>query len=194
MIKAIIFDCFGVLTSEGWLPFKKKHFGHDHKLEQEATDLSKQLNSGRLSNREFVDQAAALAGVAPEDARRAIERNAANEELFDYIEQELSGRYKLAILSNAGGNLLRELFTARQLAPFDKAALSFETGYVKPDRRAYEHVAAMLGVEPEECVFIDDQQRHCSGARDAGMQAILYQDFEQFKKELEPLLSGNPKD
>ncbi|HSH17988.1 MAG TPA: HAD-IA family hydrolase [Candidatus Saccharimonadales bacterium] len=190
MIKAIIFDCFGVLTSDGWLPFKKQHFGNDRELESQATDLSKQLNSGYLSAGDFMQQIAALAGVSPEQARRAIERNAANEELFDYISSSLKGRYKLAILSNAGANQLRQLFTPEQIDLFDHAALSYETGYVKPDGRAYQHVSDLLGVQPEECIFVDDQQRHCTGACEAGMQAVCYQDFEQARAELEAALSA----
>lgn len=193
MIKAIIFDCFGVLTSDGWLPFKRKYFGHDPNLEQQATDLSQQLNSGYLSHGDFLQSVAELSGLPVAKARHSIERNAANEELFSYIEQHLRGQYKLAILSNAGGNQLRQLFTAEQLTPFDNAALSFETGYVKPDTRAYEHVASMLDVSPEECVFIDDQERHCTGAKEVGMRAICYQDFDQTKRELEQVLSGNSK-
>lgn len=190
MVRAIIFDCFGVLTTEGWLPFKQKHFGHDRELEEQATDLSRRLNSGQLSYGGFIEEAAALADVPAGEVRNAIDRNVPNEELFGYINSRLKETYKLAILSNAGGNKLRQLFTAEQLAAFDDAALSFETGYIKPDRRAYEHVAEMLDVSPKACVFIDDQERHCSGAKDAGMHAICYQNFAQMKQELEPLLAG----
>lgn len=189
MILAIIFDCFGVLTTEGWLPFKQKYFGHDPQLLQQATDLSKRLNSGNLSYGEFLDSVADLASVPTADARSALERNVANEELFAYIHTRLQGRYKLSILSNAGGKTLRELFTSEQLQPFEEAELSFETGYVKPDPRAYENAASNLGVAPQQCVFIDDQERHCTAARDLGMKAICYQDFEQFKRELEPMLT-----
>jgi HAD superfamily hydrolase (TIGR01509 family) len=184
VIHAIIFDCFGVLCSEGWIPFKRKHFGHDRELEQQATDLSKQLNAGLLSNDGFVQRIAELAAVPKSEALTAVQHNVPDEELFSYIQTNLKWKYKLGILSNAGGNRLQELFTPEQMALFDEAALSFETGYVKPDARAYEQVAATLGVRTEECVFVDDQERHCDGARAANMHAIRYDNFEQFKSEL----------
>src|SRR5690348_2888052 len=62
MIKAIVFDCFGVLTSDGWLPFKKKYFGHDSALTEEATSLNKQVDAGLISYDDFVPAVAKLAG------------------------------------------------------------------------------------------------------------------------------------
>lgn len=178
-----------MLCTEGWLPFKRKHFGHDPELERQANDLSGQLNAGFLTNDDFVQKIAGLAGVPVSEAIWAVHHNIADEELFAYIRQHLKGRYKLGILSNAGGNRLRELFSPGQLEMFDEASLSFETGYVKPDPRAYERIAASLGVSVEECVFVDDQERHCTAARGAGMQAVQYRDFEQFRSELRPLLA-----
>jgi HAD superfamily hydrolase (TIGR01509 family) len=75
---------------------------------------------------------------------------------------------------------------------FDVVVVSGEVGFAKPDREIYHHTADLLEVEPAECVFIDDRQAYVSGAEQAGMQAILYQDFEQMKTELEKILA-NPK-
>lgn len=188
MVKAIIFDCFGVLTSDGWLPFKRKYFGHDKNLENQATDLNKQVDSGHADYNEFLEKVAELAHVPAKEARRAIEDNVADEELFAYIRKELKPRYKLGLLSNAGDNWLDELFSPEQVALFDAAALSYETGVVKPGKQAYAVIAERLGVQPEECVFIDDQERYCTAAREFGMQAVWYRGFEQMKQDLEPLL------
>lgn len=193
MVQAIIFDCFGVLTSDGWIPFKKRHFGHDPTLERQATDLNKQANAGFIDTTAFISGIAELAGVSTAEVRRALESNVADTELFEYIGSRLKPSYKLGMLSNAGGNMLNDLFTLEQIALFDEIALSYETGHVKPEVRAYEQLAERLGVAPADCIFVDDQQRHCSGAQEAGMRAIVYRDFEQFKAELEPLLSGNPE-
>lgn len=188
VIKAVIFDCFGVLATEGWLPFKRRHFSHDPGLEQEATDLSKQLNAGRIGYDEFIGQVANLARVSYHLVARQITGNKANTELFEYIEQSLKPRYKIGLLSNAGSNKLHEMFSERQIALFDEIALSYETGAVKPDRRAYEAIVEKLGIDAGQAVFVDDQIRHCTGAREAGLLAVEYKDFPQMKRELEELL------
>jgi FMN phosphatase YigB (HAD superfamily) len=189
MIRAIIFDCFGVLTTDGWLPFKRKHFGHDPKLEAEATDLNKQVDAGLASYDDFLRSIAELAQVPDEEARRAVEDNVSDTALFDLIAHELRPHYKLGLLSNAGANWLDQLFTPDQVGLFDAVALSYQTGFVKPDPRAYQTIADRLGVEPDECIFIDDQERYCTAAREQGMQAIVYRSLEQLQAELSPLLS-----
>ncbi len=194
MIKAIIFDCFGVLTSDGWLPFKRRHFGHDARLRAQATDLNKQVDAGLSDYDDFIVGIAELAGMTSEQARADIENNVFNAELFAHIEHSLKPKFKIGLLSNAGANWLDELFGHEQAQLFDVVNLSCDTGYVKPDERAYLTVAQALGVAPEECVFIDDQERYCIGARDVGMQAIVYHDFEQCRGELERLLTSTPPD
>ena len=187
MIKAIIFDCFGVLTTEAWLPFKAKYFGHDPELMDEVDDISMQANMGLISREEAMQGTSKLAGLTPAEAFNAIDRNVPNEELFDYI-RELKADYKLGILSNISDNRLHQIFEPDQLALFDTIILSFKEGFIKPQPEAFKAAAEQLGIETSECVLIDDQERNISGAKSTGMKAILYKDVEQLKRELEPLL------
>jgi putative hydrolase of the HAD superfamily len=193
MVKAIIFDCFGVLATEGWLQFKEQQFGHDKALNDEVSELNRQSNAGLISHEEFVAEVAKLANLSVKDIHAAIEVNVPNRQLFDYIRGSLKPKYKIGMLSNAASNWLSKLFSQDQIALFDVINLSYEAGITKPDPRSYEQTADALGVEPMECVFIDDQERHCTGATDAGMKAILYKDFSQMKAELEKILATNPE-
>ena len=186
-VTAIIFDCFGVLVSESWLSFKQEFFGHDSNLAQEATNLLRQADAGLLSHDDFVAKVAGMANMSTKEVTNYLDRNLPNAELFDYIKQ-LKPKYKIGLLSNAAADWLQELFSKEQLALFDAKTLSFESGMTKPAEGAYASIAERLGVASEACVFIDDQERHCTGAREAGMQAIWYQDFAQMKRELEKLL------
>ncbi len=190
MIYAIVFDCFGVLMTDAWLPFKAKAFGHDPELLQEATNLMRQSDAGMLSHDDFITSISELASMPASQAKKAIENNAANEPLFLYI-QELKKDYKIGLLSNAADNWLDHMFTPEQIKAFDAVALSYEMRHVKPDPRAYEIIAERLGVEVGECVFVDDQERYCTGAREAGMKAVRYKnDVDQMRIELNKLLSS----
>ncbi len=190
MIQAIVFDCFGVLTSDGWLPFKQKYFGDKPDLFEQASDLNKQAGAGILSPDDFLDQVADMASLSPSQAAREIDASSINTGLFTYISTELKPRYAIGMLSNAGSNLLHKLFLADQISLFDQIALSYEMGTVKPEARAYLTIADRLEVSPQDIVFIDDQERHCTGARDVGMHAIFYQDFTRMKQELQTLLQA----
>ncbi|HVV66788.1 MAG TPA: HAD-IA family hydrolase [Candidatus Saccharimonadales bacterium] len=191
MIKAVIFDCFGVLTTEGWLPFKEQQFGRDKALSEQASELNRQSNAGLISHEQFVGKIAELANLSVSEVNEAIEVNVTNQKLFTYITERLRPDYKIGMLSNAAANWLKNFFTDEQLQLFDAISLSYESGITKPDPLSYEKIAGELGVEPGECVFIDDQERHCTGAKEAGMQAILYESFEQMKAELEKILAAN---
>jgi hypothetical protein len=50
MIRAIIFDCFGVLTTDAWLPFKNKYFAQNEVLMARASELNKQSDAGNVWN------------------------------------------------------------------------------------------------------------------------------------------------
>lgn len=188
MIRAIIFDCFGVLTTDAWLPFKQQHFGHDPALFEQAGDLNKQTNSGLISYQEFLQTMSTMTGVPAPEVARTIANNVPNAELFQYIT-ELKSQYKIGMLSNAAGDWLLDLFTSDQVKLFDATALSYQTKAVKPMPQAYAGAAEQLGVETSECVFIDDQERYVTAAREAGMQGIVYQDNEQLRRELGALLA-----
>lgn len=189
MIRAIVFDCFGVLTSDGWLPFKRKHFSHDEALLRWATDLNKRVDAGLMSYDDFIMEMSRASTVPGDEVRKAIVGHAVNEELFSYIAKQLKPRYKIGLLSNVGEDWLDDLFGKEYVSIFDATALSYETGILKPSEQAYRIIAERLGVGLEECVFVDDQERNCTAAKDFGMQAaVIYSDFDQFKHDIETLL------
>jgi putative hydrolase of the HAD superfamily len=72
--------------------------------------------------------------------------------------------------------------------------LSYKVGLIKPDPNIYIMAAKRLGLEPEECVFIDDNPGHCSAAREVGMKAIVYSSFSEVKNNLEKILSAGTDD
>lgn len=112
-----------------------------------------------------------------------------NRQLLDFIQTEFKPRYKIGILSNSSGDITQLLpVLDRQL--FDDATLSYEHSVAKPHPEIYKIAAKRLGAEPKECLYIDDYDYRVEGAKAAGMQAILYEDFEQMKTDLEELLAN----
>jgi HAD superfamily hydrolase (TIGR01509 family) len=189
VIKAVIFDVFGVLVVDSWLPFKEEHFGHDQALFDEASKLNDQANSGRITYDEFLQKIADLAGVEKAFAQDQIDNNPVNRPLFSFIAEELKPSYKIGLLSNAAGDWIDRLFQPEQIKLLDAAGLSYEMGFVKPDPHAYRAVLNQLQVQPEEGIMVDDQKRYCEAAEAIGMKSVHYQDFRQFKTDITQLLS-----
>jgi putative hydrolase of the HAD superfamily len=52
--------------------------------------------------------------------------------------------------------------------------ISAEVGMRKPEERIFRHAAGLLGLAPEECVFIDDLQVNVTAAEAVCMTAVLH--------------------
>lgn len=70
---------------------------------------------------------------------------------------------------------------------FDAVVLSGVVGFAKPDAEIYRLAARRLGLEPGECVFVDDLRRNVDGAVAAGMVGIHHSDIESTVVELQAL-------
>lgn len=186
MIKAIIFDCFGVLTGDLW-----KEFVASLPDEQKpsARKLNHALDDGSLSHEEFYQQIHELTGRQPAEVEGIITSNMQKNESVLALIRELKSQYKIGLLSNISSDWITDDFLSNdEIALFDGMVFSYQVGVTKPDRRTYEAIAQKLGVEPEHCIMIDDSELNCSGARQVGMQAIIFQDTSILRKALKSML------
>ena len=193
MVRAVIFDFFGVLVTEGFKQFREEYFANDKPKDRQAIDLINQVDSGFIDGHEFKTKLAELAGVTSETVGELLGNNKPNKQLLDYIKNELKGHYKVSILSNSSEDYPHQLL-GEDADLFDDILLSYKYGLLKPQQEIYELAAERLGVDTTECLFTDDSEGHCKGAERAGMKTIYYQNFSQFKTDLEQLLQSAPAD
>lgn len=190
MIKAIVFDCFGVLTTDVWLAFcDAQPAGAD--IEQ-ASAINRAFDRGLMSAEQFVDRVTAVLGVPPpmlEDMKQG--QMVLNRQLFDYI-LELKLHYKISILSNISDDWIKTTFLApEEVKIFDDIMQSYEFDVIKPDPRIFELACQRLDVRPEEAVMIDDRIKNVDGAIAAGWHGILYTDVASLRRNLGNLLDTN---
>jgi epoxide hydrolase-like predicted phosphatase len=84
--------------------------------------------------------------------------------------------YKVAICTN---NIAAFRSTWQQQVPvalFDVVVDSSEVGVRKPDPAIYLLTADRLGVEPDQCVFLDDHPGNVAAAEAVGMTGLLVAD------------------
>ena len=191
MIKAVIFDCFGVLIGRGFDETYRLAGGNPENDADFIDDVLGQTNIGSISYEGMREAIAKRLHIPKSQWDRAVnEAEQPNSQLFELVKT-LKPRLKTAILSNANVGTLQNRLTKDQLSLFDALVVSAEVGLVKPQPEIYKLVANKLDVKPEECVFIDDIQPYVYAARATGMQAIVYKDFEQCKAELDQILSSS---
>lgn len=194
MVDAIIFDFYGVLAINGWQAFKQKHFTDKPEKWNELYELGRQVDAGLAAYETLVIRTAEASGTSRDEVRFQLEHTVANDELLAYIAASVKPKRKIGLLSNASSNeALRAVLGEKRMQLFDAIVLSRDVGLTKPDVRMYQTMSEQLAVEPTRCLFVDDQERHCTGAREAGMHALLYADFDSFKREVTDYLA-NSKD
>jgi putative hydrolase of the HAD superfamily len=208
VIRAVISDFGGVLTtplSAGFLAYQDEAGVSLEELGramQRATEAHGEhplylLERGEIPEAEFARRLEDQLGGEFDLARLRhlyFDRIEPNEAMIRYMA-ELRGRgLRTALLTN----------NVREWEPLWRAKLPeldeiFElvvdsafVGMRKPERRIYELTLERLGdgLRAEECLFLDDLEVNCEGARALGMTSVRYDDSEQAIAELESALSA----
>jgi epoxide hydrolase-like predicted phosphatase len=189
VIKAIIFDCFGVLV----VPGRTLLYQSYPQLTDEISDLEHQSDFGMLSRQQFNEAIAELINTTPEEADKCYwATNALNEPVVDMIRDlKSSGKYQIGMLSNIGRGYIDDFFAHnKQDELFDAVLLSSEVGILKPDPAIFEIMAERLGVNPSECVMIDDIAVNIDGAENAGMTGVVFKSVHQLRSDLDNFLKS----
>jgi putative hydrolase of the HAD superfamily len=202
-IKTIISDFGGVLTTpllQSFMAFQDQTGITTEtlgKAMQAATEANGEnplfeMERGEITEDAFLAQLTEhlepLLGHPPEMHRfreiyfEALDPNPAMIELMRELRDE---GYRMAMLTN---NVREWEPLWRSMLPVDEI---FETvvdsGFVgcrKPESRIYAITLERIGIAPESCLFVDDVEVNCEGARRAGINAVHFRDNEQAIAEI----------
>lgn len=94
--------------------------------------------------------------------------------------------YRTAILSNTEVPAM-QYFYQQQYDMFDVLVFSCAEGIQKPNRKIYELTLEKLGSQPRQSVFIDDNPKYINGAKEVGINTVLFENIDQVKEELNRL-------
>ena len=196
MIRAVIFDWGGVLIENpapALLAYFSRRLGvSPEELNGAYREYAEAFQKGRISEEELWREIAAWLDIREEpppslwyEAFREV--YTPREEVFS-LASELKGRgYKIGLLSNTEEGAVR-YFQEQRYEMFDVTVFSCREGTRKPERKIYEIALKRLGVFPQEAIFIDDNEEFVKGAREVGMEAILYTGTQALKDALSSLL------
>lgn len=157
----------------------------------ELHDLALRSDYGYITREEFNIATASLIGLSiTQFQTRYWAANVRNESAFAWIrELRLDGTHKVGLLSNIGRGWLDDFVPQIERDQlFDTSVLSGEVGMIKPSTEIFELAAYNLGVEPHECVMIDDLLTNIEGAQRTGMQGIVFNSTTDARADLARLL------
>lgn len=199
MIKAVLFDVGGVITTSPFESFARYEReqglpdGFIRKLNSTNPDTNAwaQLERNAVAFEEFCELFEAEARAAGGELKAAEVMQCltgdVRPEMIEAIRR-CHDRLKTGMLTNnvraeeegEGGRLDGLL-----LPLFDVVIESSKAGVRKPDTRFYEMACEQLAIEPSEAVFLDDLGINLKPARAMGMTTIKVVDADKALAELE---------
>lgn len=191
-IKSVIFDWGGVLIddpkpelmrycADALAVSKEDYIKAHHKF---AADFQK----GRITEDTFWERICSELDV-PKPKSRSLWRQAfkaaycPKADMFSLARSLRGTGYKIALLSNTEMPAM-QFFYQQGYNIFDVPVFSCAEGTAKPERKIYELVLEKLMVNPGQSVFIDDRADFINGAKEVGLNTILFRNAKQVKTEL----------
>ena len=190
MIRAIIFDYNGVLTSEGHFdPFLSRYARKQGKDEvclqtmvREEWDVAR---VGQNDGTKVWNKPAAYLEVPPDQFRKEWEDQFLIRPEMLMLASALRQHYKTAVMTNMIQSWWEDVLREHPLQDyFDQIFTSYEVGAAKPDIRIFEYALERLNLNARECLFIDDQMKSTSAAQRLRFKVILFESPEQLHQEL----------
>lgn len=200
MINTVVFDIGMVLVYFRWKELFVDLGFEGEKFEKIANATVhnpwwNEFDKGLMSVEEVVDKYAEMAPEYKEDIAKIYEHSDAFIEQYEYTKswiQELKKRgYKVYVLSNWS----EPAYEANKdthlsfLKDMDGGILSFREGMIKPQQEIYQLLCERYQINPKEAVFLDDNEANIEAAKEFGLHAIWFHNYEQGKKELEQYLT-----
>ena len=191
-IRAIIFDWGGVLIEDPGPGLMRYCANSLNTVEEDYIKAHRRFAAdfqrGEISEDKFwtavCGELGAVRPANPSPWKEAFEAvYSPKAEMFALVRVLQKNGYKTALLSNTEPPAMR-FFHQQGYEMFDVCVFSCAEGTVKPERKIYEMALKRLGVKPDEAVFTDDREDYIDGAKEAGLNTILFEGAEQVKKEL----------
>jgi HAD superfamily hydrolase (TIGR01509 family) len=188
-VKAFVFDCFGVLSSEVAPLVLEAHLPPPVVRAVKDTIIM-DADRGAISQAVMFEKLSAVLGISPrhvEDeywSRVHIDRGVVE------IIEKLRASYAVGFLSNSPAQFIRDILVRNDLnVLFDTIMISGVEGLIKPDPAIFKRMMERMSIDPHDGVMIDDKPRNIEGARAAGMDGVVFESAEKLARDLTTLYS-----
>jgi len=204
VIRAVLWDFGGVILSSPFEAFRRYEDEHDIPLDfiRGVNATNPDLNAwARLERAEldhegfdaaFATESKALGHEVPGADVLALLSGDVRPEMVAALDRVIAGGYKTACLTNnvvrRDGETPERPDVAAVMAKFDVVVESSKVGIRKPEVGFYTKACELLGVEPGECVFLDDLGINLKPAKQMGMTTIKVGEPGPAIAELETVL------
>ncbi len=200
MIRAVLWDFGGVILSSPFEAFNRYEAANGLPTDfiRSVNATNPDTNAWALLERNdvapeefdalFADESEALGHRIPGADVLALLSGEIRPEMVMALDRVIRAGYRTACLTNnvVGGE--RRMEVGDVMVMFDHVVESSKVGCRKPEVRFYEIACELVGVEPGECVFLDDLGVNLKPAKAMGMTTIKVGAAEPAIAELEQVL------
>ncbi|MGI6071099.1 MAG: HAD family hydrolase [Blautia sp.] len=194
-IKNIIFDVGGVLLSFDWEEYLDSfHFPPQiRKAMGDAAFPSPEWNErdrGTKTDEEYFQTFLKHVPQYEKELHQVMENENQSLHIYDYsktwVKYLQSKGYHTYLLSNISSHMLEGFYQILDFIPsMDGTIFSCEVHQVKPEPEIYQTLINTYGLDPRECLFMDDRAENVEAAKRAGMEAFVFTDFQSAAQKLE---------
>lgn len=193
-MKAVLFDMYGVIIREpkgNLQPYAERHIPGITEEQVYANWI--EASKGLITSEEFL-YSVGLRGDLAAMQKEYLDTLHLNDGIFKAVEFLRTKQVSTALLSNdtrEWNEYLRGKSDLDKL--FDVKIVSGEVGLRKPMPEIYLLAVEKLGVKPEDCVFVDDQDRNLIAAQALGIKTVSFRpdgqvrDFDELVEVLEKM-------
>ncbi|HEY4493992.1 MAG TPA: HAD family phosphatase [Candidatus Paceibacterota bacterium] len=189
MIKAVIFDLNGIFIQAPKLGERlTRDYGVDHaKFMPKLHEIMHQIRQpGAKSAFTYWGEALKDWGVSFTESdfwKYWFGAEVVSEKMVAFAKNLRTRGVKVFILSNN----FKERSQYYDQYPWvheavDKVYFSWQTGYVKPDVRAWQNVLKENNLKPEDCIYFDDQERNLKASAEVGIKAYHFTNEEELER------------
>ena len=188
MKKVILFDFFGVISSEV-APKWFARFFDDAEAKRIKDELVSPGDLGNKNEEEILEDVAAVCSADKEYVRAEWYKLAeVDKKIVEYIKK-LRKSHPVYLLSNAVDTFLQRIICKNRLEDlFDKIYISSEIKLAKPDKNFFIYCLNDIGASPSDCVMIDDNPRNIASAESVGISGIVYENLDILKEKLNNMI------
>ena len=197
MIKAILFDFGGVIAEEGFKnglqAIARKQGLDPDRFFSAAQDLvySTGYVIGQADEAAYWEVIRKETGLKIGDAQlrqEVLNRFIVRPAMIDLVQDLKKKGFLVGILSDQS-NWLEELDQKYDfLRHFDRIFNSYHLHKSKKDPSLFRDVCTLLGVDPQEVLFIDDNLGNTERASSKGLKTIHFREVASFREDLYKIL------
>ena len=186
MIKAIVFDYFGVIVEDS-VVFKwiRKNISNPEPNMQGINEGVAKWDIGEIEYSDFNNILSQNTGIPADKIFHTFFENITIYQDTIELIKSLKKNYKIILFSNGPKENPYQMLRNQNIENlFDEIIISAEHKMAKPDPKFYEHMLSIGKIDASEAIFIDDRQINVDAAANIGIKSFQFTDAATLKNDL----------